>query len=168
MGSICRDPCGNEELAQEGAGAGPRLQGPEPAHARWACRRWAGLCVESAAGGAGVLWETPGFGEEGGTLFQAGGGLHCQSDPEATEVGLWPLEAGIDADAGRRRQVGHHLQEVRSQVRGVRWAGAAGRGVKTGNLRQGDWKRVISSIAGTGFSPLTPIRVLAQFSNEEY
>ncbi|XP_040478524.1 uncharacterized protein LOC103679969 isoform X5 [Ursus maritimus] len=76
-----------------------------------------GLCVESAAGAAGVLWEAPGFGEEGGTLFQAGGGQHGQSDPEATEVGLWPLEAGIDADAGRRRQVGHHLPEVRSQAR---------------------------------------------------
>lgn len=116
-----------------------------------------GLCVETAAGAAGVLWEAPGFGEEGGTLFQAGGGQHGQSDPEATEVGLWPLEAGIDADAGRRRQVGHHLPEVRSQVRGARWAGAAGGGVKTGNLRQGDWKRVTSSMAGTGFSPLTPI-----------
>ncbi|XP_045650887.1 uncharacterized protein LOC123790471 isoform X1 [Ursus americanus] len=76
-----------------------------------------GLCVETAAGAAGVLWEAPGFGEEGGTLFQAGRGQHGQSDPEATEVGLWPLEAGIDADAGRRRQVGHHLPEVRSQAR---------------------------------------------------
>lgn len=64
-----------------------------------------------AAGAVGDLWD-------GGTLFEAGGGLHCQSDPEATEVGLRPLEAGIDEDAGRRRQVWRHLHEVLSPVRG--------------------------------------------------
>lgn len=38
-------------------------------------------------------------------------------------------------DAGRRRQVGHHLREVLSQVKGALWAGVTGGGVKAGNLR---------------------------------
>lgn len=79
-------------------------------------------------------------GEEGETLFQAAGGLHCGSDPEATEVRLRPALAEMDEDAGRRRQVEHHPREVLSQVRRARRAGMAGGGMRL-ETRDRDWKR---------------------------
>ena len=45
------------------------------------------------------------FGEDEGRLFQAEGGLCCQSDSEVTDMGLLPVEVEIAEDAGRRRLV---------------------------------------------------------------
>lgn len=61
-----------------------------------------------------------GFGEEEGRLFQADGGLRCQSHPDATDVGLRPVEVEIAEDAGKRRLVEAPPEEIGAlaQVRG--------------------------------------------------
>lgn len=45
--------------------------------------------------------------------------MRCQSDPEAADVGLRPVEAEVAQDAGRRRLVGLPLEEILSLVRGL-------------------------------------------------
>lgn len=46
--------------------------------------------------------------------------MRCQSDPEAMDVGLRPLEAEIAPDTGRRGLVGVPLEEILlSQVTGL-------------------------------------------------
>lgn len=52
-------------------------------------------------------------------LFQADGRLLCQSDLEATDAGLRPVETEIAKDAGRRRPVGVAPGEVLSEVKGL-------------------------------------------------
>ena len=78
----------------------------------------------------------------GRRLFQADGGLRCQSDPEATVVGLRPWEAEIAGDAGSRRPVGRPPEGYwvrRGEGRGgrARWAAAAPR-VKQGTVAMGE------------------------------
>lgn len=67
-----------------------------------------------------------GFSEEERRLFQADGGLLCQSDPEATDGGLRPVEMEIAKDAGRRGATGEDTESGE----GAWWVGAAAGGVK--------------------------------------
>lgn len=90
-------------------------------------RRWPSMCarsgrqgceLEGAAAVAGMSsCRNQHLVTKEGRLFQAEEGLRCQSHPDATYVGLRPVEPEIAEDTGKRQLVEVPPEETLSQVR---------------------------------------------------